>query len=511
MSYVLTDCWQLNFVMATRVAIFGPIIMTHRLSTTALLLLIGLLPAAAQDPPSRLFVESHLHGVAYSGDRVWQGEPGWAGLTDRTGIGYSFGLGVRLFRGFTVTTSWLHGTYPGSSDPQAGLPFLDPDTSPETRNSILFEGRQRLFEFGPMEASFTGGWASLRARFNDSVRWGSGPVLGGGLSIPLGAVSLSALARLQWSIPAQAADKAGEDLSPDLLPSLGVGVRMRPPVRKPRISSADMDSPGRLTAGKEGVFSVQTDLDPMDVTVEWTFNGADPATGHSVRHAFENPGTYPVEAVVSTERTTLRLSALVEVVRMVESPKVLSVQISPVAPLDQDTLRFSAEYAGTDAHCTWDFGDGRTSAKCAPWHVYEMSGTYRVILTVSNSVGSDSATRTIRVREDACRFFDTVADVYYRRNSQELALEMREVLRENFALAARCPDRILVLSGHALDTERNADELALERARAAMQYYLNLGLSSSKIRLGRAVIHDADSWEGEVWRGRRASTLLVKD
>ncbi len=101
-----------------------------------------------------------------------------------------------------------------------------------------------------------------------------------------------------------------------------------------------------------------------------------------------------------------------------------------------------------------------------------------------------------------------LAPVYFPYQDPELALEMREILRENFASASRCPDRTLVISGHAFDNERNAQDLALDRARAVMQYYLNLGLASGNVRLGRAVVHQRATWDTEVWRGRRATTQL---
>jgi outer membrane protein OmpA-like peptidoglycan-associated protein len=116
----------------------------------------------------------------------------------------------------------------------------------------------------------------------------------------------------------------------------------------------------------------------------------------------------------------------------------------------------------------------------------------------------------VRVREDVCRALTALASVYFRYQSPELALEMREILRENFAAASRCPDRILVISGHAFDNERNSEELAMERASAVMQYYLNLGLASKKVRVGGAIVHQRESWDNEVWRGRRVSTELER-
>ncbi len=45
----------------------------------------------------------------------------------------------------------------------------------------------------------------------------------------------------------------------------------------------------------------------------------------------------------------------------------------------------------------WDFGDGSTSTEEAPTHAYEVAGEYTVTLTVSNSVGQDTATDTILI------------------------------------------------------------------------------------------------------------------
>lgn len=194
----------------------------------------------------------------------------------------------------------------------------------------------------------------------------------------------------------------------------------------------------------------------------------------------------------------------------IEPARVRSMTVSRPSPAEGDTLTFVPTLSGNDVFCAWDFGDGRSSSECEPWHIFVRPGTYNVRLTVSNAAGEDSLRRTVRVREDVCRGLTALASVYFRYQSPELALEMREILRENFAAASRCPDRILVISGHAFDNERNSEELAMERASAVMQYYLNLGLASKKVRVGGAIVHQRESWDNEVWRGRRVSTELER-
>ncbi len=487
--------------------------MTRRtLIIPSLFLLLALaVSAQAQVSGSRFHAGMEVGGALYRGERTWQGESGWGGLPDRIGSASTVQIGYRLSGRWNVSVGLLRVVYPGIRSPQGGEPFLDRSTSPEHRHSVLFEGSWQPFAFRSWEPVLIGGWASLRGRFNDEIRWGSGPVLGASLYRWFGAVGLGATTRFQWSMPAHAADLAGSGNTPDELPSFGFGIKVKRPERKPTLAEAQLSGPGKLLAGEEGLFIVETNLDPSLVQVQWDFGPAGTAAGNNLRKTFREPGTYPVEARLRTEKSQLTLRSSVEVSAVMEAARITVFDVVPVAPLAMDTLWFSAEVSGPDARCTWDFGDGTTSARCAPWHVYREPGTYRAGLTASNAAGSESATRTIRIREDACRFFDTVADVYFRVGSEELALEMREVLRENFALAAQCPDRTLIISGHALSSERDAMSRATGRAQATMQYYLNLGLSSGKIRLGNAIVHDARTWTGEIWQARRASTRLVRE
>jgi len=101
--------------------------------------------------------------------------------------------------------------------------------------------------------------------------------------------------------------------------------------------------------------------------------------------------------------------------------------------------------------------------------------------------------------------------VHFRRDSQELVLDMREILRDNFAVASRCPDRTLVVSGFAFDTEQQAEELALGRARAVMQYYRNLGMPTRSVQLGRAIVQSEEGWLDEPWEGRKVSSALTRE
>ncbi|WP_141241570.1 PKD domain-containing protein, partial [Methanosarcina spelaei] len=68
------------------------------------------------------------------------------------------------------------------------------------------------------------------------------------------------------------------------------------------------------------------------------------------------------------------------------------------APLN---VKFTDTSTGTPAAWKWSFGDGTSSTQQNPVHKYSKAGTYTVILTVKNAVGSNTVTKTdyIKVTE----------------------------------------------------------------------------------------------------------------
>jgi hypothetical protein len=69
-------------------------------------------------------------------------------------------------------------------------------------------------------------------------------------------------------------------------------------------------------------------------------------------------------------------------------------------PLVDETIQFAARaLVGTQVSYTWDFGDGSSANGPLPEHSYTAPGTYTVILTASNSLGSQHASAVISVAE----------------------------------------------------------------------------------------------------------------
>jgi YVTN family beta-propeller protein len=86
-----------------------------------------------------------------------------------------------------------------------------------------------------------------------------------------------------------------------------------------------------------------------------------------------------------------------------------SIPVQPVYPLanfssnvtsDYVFLSVPVQFTDLSKNATkwiWDFGDGSSSTKQNPTHIYSAAGIYTVSLTVSNSNGADSKLATLNV------------------------------------------------------------------------------------------------------------------
>jgi PKD repeat protein len=74
------------------------------------------------------------------------------------------------------------------------------------------------------------------------------------------------------------------------------------------------------------------------------------------------------------------------------------------------TVTFTDLSSGTPTSWAWDFGDGTTSGLTDPTHTYNTVGTYDVSLTVTNSTGSESETKTGFITVNALPTINAGAD-----------------------------------------------------------------------------------------------------
>ena len=101
-----------------------------------------------------------------------------------------------------------------------------------------------------------------------------------------------------------------------------------------------------------------------------------------------SPGTYTVQASAYSRQASTTFT--------VASFPTADFTMNPSRGRVPLTVYFTDNSAGSPTSWFWDFGDGSTSTQRNPVHTYSSTGTYTVLLTVSNSAGrnTDSASVT---------------------------------------------------------------------------------------------------------------------
>lgn len=137
------------------------------------------------------------------------------------------------------------------------------------------------------------------------------------------------------------------------------------------------------------------------VRYEWDFGDGTVSNGHTVGHAYRNPGTYQARLTVWDSSGNVDSQLVTVTVLDTEAPVVRGG--GPRTTDEGQPLFFDAS-SSTDnvgiVSYAWDFGDTETSAEAAATHAYDVPGTYTVTLTVRDAAGNtavESMTVTVRV------------------------------------------------------------------------------------------------------------------
>ena len=135
----------------------------------------------------------------------------------------------------------------------------------------------------------------------------------------------------------------------------------------------------------ELVADVQAWLDDPSGNFGWALVVDSPPTGSAKRFNSRENST-------ASSRPKLTVSYEADL----EEPTA-DFSFTPAHPGPGVEVRFSDESTGEPTSWLWDFGDGQTSDQQNPTHTYTISGSKTVTLVVSNSVGSDSAVKVVRI------------------------------------------------------------------------------------------------------------------
>lgn len=130
----------------------------------------------------------------------------------------------------------------------------------------------------------------------------------------------------------------------------------------------------------------------------WNFGDNTTSTSQNPSHVYSNAGTY----TVSLTATNSAGSNMITKTNYITVTKVLtpvaSFTASPTSGSRILTVQFTDTSTNNPTKWSWNFGDGNLSTVRNPSHRYNRRGSYTVILTASNSAGSNTVIKSNLIR-----------------------------------------------------------------------------------------------------------------
>lgn len=159
--------------------------------------------------------------------------------------------------------------------------------------------------------------------------------------------------------------------------------------------------------------SASKDTDGTIVSFRWDFGDGHSGSGETVSHRYGDAGTFAVVLVVQDNSGNRGTATQTVSVTEGNSPNA-SFVYSPANPAENETIYFNAAQSndpdGTIESFDWDFGDGTTGKGETITHRYGSSGSFTVLLKVTDDDGNvDTASQTISVGDNA----SPVASFFY--------------------------------------------------------------------------------------------------
>lgn len=460
----------------------------------------------------------------YGGDRDDNPDNELSEYVDNIGFSLGVEFGYHVSKRFSVGLMHLSGNYPKVSDPRPEInpPLfqeIDEANSSDWRHHLNLLGRLNLIPDKRANPYLHAGLGLGFGKINDNIEVGYGPVAGLGLDVAVtDQVGLFLETTTMLMFPDEALDQADptkydpstsdDDVSAfDAFNFYGLGLRFNfRPAFTPVMVLA-LDCPETLNVGETGTFTATVNEDATPpVEYSWNFGDNMAAPGLLASHSYDQAGSYTVNFTADNGGSTDAASCVVRVIAPASVTTITSnrTEIDTCEPLVP--VQFNANVRGTaPITYTWDFGDGTTGTGANPSHAYSEAGTYTVTLTVQNAAGTD--TRTYEVTVDPCAPLCDITEmnsVFFDRNSSVLTSEARLALQENLEIFLDCPDIHADIQGFASSGERNARQLAMDRARAVLQYYLDGGVSGDRFTTSGSVLRESKKDASQL---RRADTI----
>ncbi|MDQ1251916.1 MAG: hypothetical protein QG646_1027 [Euryarchaeota archaeon] len=126
----------------------------------------------------------------------------------------------------------------------------------------------------------------------------------------------------------------------------------------------------------------------------WNFGDSGTSTQKNPVHQFTKTGTYTVSLIASNKNGSSSITTQITVSAKTVIP-VAALSASPTSGTVSLKVQFTDKSTNSPTAWKWNFGDGTAiSTAQNPTHTYSKTGSYTVVLTASNAVGSNSITKS---------------------------------------------------------------------------------------------------------------------
>ena len=125
----------------------------------------------------------------------------------------------------------------------------------------------------------------------------------------------------------------------------------------------------------------------------WDFGDGSSSTDENPMHAFASAGTYTV-ALTASNSAGADTETKTDYITVKPFVPVAEFAGTPMEITREESVQFTDQSLNDPENWMWDFGDGSSSTEENPLHAYALAGTYTVSLTVGNSAGDDTETKT---------------------------------------------------------------------------------------------------------------------
>lgn len=175
-----------------------------------------------------------------------------------------------------------------------------------------------------------------------------------------------------------------------------------------QLSRGSARGPAPLSVTLDASASHSQDAAAHVVSCTWDFGDGSPtAEGCSQPHTYARPGAFTATVTVVDSdgfKDAASLSLLVDAAAAISA-------VAQVVGDDHGPTPFTATLDGSgshasdgssDVHCAWSFGDGSPRQQgCAVTHTYEVSGSFKAVLTVTDATGASATAQVQLVSESS--------------------------------------------------------------------------------------------------------------